>query len=149
AKAEAALAERLESAHAAALQEACLRHHAAQERLHRRYGAEFGRRLADEITRTQASLTALTTDSVARIVAAALTQHWQHRTIESLRTAVSEALRETDLVRIRVSGPLSLFEAMRQGLGPLADRLDFTETDGPDLTVTIDGHVVETRLGEW
>lgn len=58
-------------------------------------------------------------------------------------------MHDREAVRIQVRGPQSLFEPLRTALGERAGNLQFIETPGFDLTVSIDGNLFETRLSEW
>jgi hypothetical protein len=52
-------------------------------------------------------------------------------------------------VTIRVSGPLSLFSALASKLGDKSRYLRHQEADAADLTVDVNGSLMETRLAEW
>ena len=149
AAAEAGLAERLEKEHAAALEDERARHAAVLDELNARMGAQAGETIAARLDEMEARILDTTAQVVARILGVALTEDLQQRTVEKLREAVNEAVRDREAARIRITGPLSLFESLRAGLGRHADKVDYTESAAFDLTVTVDDSIIETRLGEW
>ncbi|MDP3525799.1 MAG: hypothetical protein Q8S27_14575, partial [Hoeflea sp.] len=51
--------------------------------------------------------------------------------------------------RISLSGPPALVAALREALGPAADRLDSRETDGFEIEVDVDRTRFATRLSAW
>ena len=63
--------------------------------------------------------------------------------------AIGEALDDADAVTIRVSGPTSLFSALASKMGDRSKYLRHHETADADLTVDVDGGLMETRLAEW
>jgi hypothetical protein len=149
ARAEAALLERLEKLHAEALeQERALREEAVQE-TQRQLGEEFAALIAGRFDAMRQSLSDGIADTVASILAPILSDDLHRRMIEALKTEIAALVDGPDGVRLRVSGPQSMYQSLAAALGPLADRLDFTESDTTDLVVAQGEGVVETRLGDW
>lgn len=149
ARAEAAIVERLEKIHADALAEEQARHAAAMAALEQRYTAEFAERITARMRESEQHLVSTMTEMVARILAVTMSQDVQRRSVEALAASLSSALADSEAMRMRVTGPLSLYEALRGNMGALAERLDYSESDAFDLTVTFDDHVIETRLADW
>lgn len=149
AQAEARLAERLEAEFAERL-EARERAHAEElERLQREAGEATGMRIADEFAAIEKRLSAYTSDVVARLLAPVLTEDLQRRAVAGLAAVIGSAVRDSGAVRIRVRGPLSLFEMLEARLGEHSGRVEFTETQDLDLQVAVDESLYETRLSEW
>jgi hypothetical protein len=149
ARAEAQLAERLEAEFAVRLETQDKAHVEELERLQREAGEATGMRIADEFAALEKRLSAYTSDVVARLLAPVLTEDIQNRAVASLGAAIDAAIRDSGAVRIRVRGPLSLFEMLEARLGEHSGRVEFTETQDLDLEVAIDESLYETRLSEW
>ena len=147
--AEAALAARLADEHQAALEAERERHAAEIAELGARIGAETGAAIAASIGAMEARVVHLATDAAARIIAGLVSDDIQKRSIEALATAILSAIADSDAVRIKVSGPQFMFEALAAAMGDRAENIDFTESMGFDLSVSIDDNLFETRLGEW
>lgn len=118
-----------------------------------RLQAEIGEKSGDLIVarfeQMEQQLVELTSSVVARILGAALTDDIQQKALETLSAEIANAVRDRETVRIRVHGPLSLFESLQARLGKHADRVEYTETGNIDLTVAIDDALFETRLSDW
>jgi hypothetical protein len=147
--AEAALEARLIEAHAkelAVLQES----HAAEiQRLGAELGEGAGRTIAARFETMEGELLSLASAVVARVLGVALTEEVKRRAVEELGRSILEAVGDREAVRIRVRGPLLLYEALRPALGRFAERVEFSEDAGFDLTAAIDDSLFETRLADW
>lgn len=148
-EAEAAVEARLAEAHSAALAEIEARHGGELERLQAELGERAGSAIAERFAQMENDLAALTGAVVARILGVALTEDVKRHALDELRRSILAAVGDRDAVRIRIKGPLFLYEALRPGLAHLADRVEFVEEPGFDLAVSIDTSLFETRLGEW
>ena len=148
-EAEAALSERLAEEHEAALAAERERHAAEIAALGARLGAETGAAIAAEIGEMEARVVHLTTDAAARVIAGLVSDDIQKRSIEALAASILAAIADSDAVRIKVSGPQFMFDALAAAMGDRAGNIDFTESMGFDLSVSIDDNLFETRLGEW
>jgi len=148
-KTEADVTERLSAVYEHTLQAERDKHAAELAALRAELGGRAGDMIALRLAEIEAVLIQTTTAATARILAGMASDDLQRRSIDALSRAISDAIRDTDAVKIRVSGPLSLYEALRQAIGPRANGFDFRETAGFDLSVEIDGNLLETRLGEW
>ncbi len=149
ARAEAALTERLTAEHAIEMEAERLRHATEMEEVLHRFGQEAGATIAAGIAEMEARVTELTTTATARIVGGILSEDIQKRSLEALALSIKTATADPEAVRIRVSGPQSLFEALRAAMPEREHNFDYVEAPGFDLTVTIDGDIFETRIAEW
>lgn len=149
AKAEAAVTERLSAIYEATLEAERKNHADERDELRRNLGTEAAALIEARFARAEEELLALTTTAAARILGGFLTDEIQKRAIAALSANIREAIRETDAVRIRVSGPQSLCEALGAALGEHAASVEFTERAAFDLTVNIDSSIYETRFAEW
>jgi hypothetical protein len=149
AQAEASLAERLEAEFAERLEARDKAHGEELEHLRREAGEAAGMRIADEFAALEQRLSAYTSDVVARLLAPVMTEDLQRKAVAALTTVIDAAIRDSGAVRIRVRGPLSLFEMLEARLGEHSGRLEFTETQELDLQVAVDESLYETRLSEW
>jgi hypothetical protein len=149
ADAEAALSARLEARHREEMEAQSRAEADRSEALMARLGREMGASVAAGIDEMEARLRSAIGDAVARILGGLLGDDLRTRSLAALAQTIGEALRDHDAARIRVSGPLSLFEPLKEALGPASANLDFTETPGIDLTVSVDDALIETRLFEW
>ena len=149
AKAQSALEESLGLAHQAELEILRQEHAGEIELMLRRFGENAGATIAVRIDELETRIGAAASAAAARILGSFLSDDLCRRSIDSLARSVREAAADREAVRIRVHGPQSLFEALRDQLGERAAYLDFTEAAGFDLTVSVDGDLFETRLSEW
>lgn len=152
-QAEQALEQRLTERHEAELEAAVA---AERERLEaecevraRELGEQAGQTIAERLAEVEQRLNDHVTATVARIVGGVLTDELQRRSIESLATSLRAALRDDEAVRLEVHGPQFLYEALAAALPDRIEGVHFVEGEGFDLTVTVDGMLFETRLGEW
>ncbi len=149
AEAESALAERLNAEAEEKLAADRERHAAELASVQEQFAAETSEKLLQQLAEMETRLTELTTTVVARLLTPVLSADVQARAVERLATLISEAVRDSDAVRIHVQGSAALFEALRQHAGDWANSIHFTENGDPDLTVTIDESVYQTRLADW
>ncbi|MGB3387261.1 MAG: hypothetical protein WBA88_04695 [Pseudaminobacter sp.] len=149
ARAETALEQRLAEEHEAALAAERERHAAEIEELLQRFGGEAASRIDAGITAMEERIGMLATTGAARLISGLLSEDLKKRALDSLAGSIQAATADREAVRIRISGPQSLFTALAAALPERAARLDYVETPGFDLTVTIDGDIFETRLSEW
>ncbi len=147
--AEAVVEQRLIATHEAELAAEREAHKAETDALLRTLGGEAGAAIAARIDAMQATVVELVSDQVARVLGTLLSEDLRKRSLAALVRAVNDAAGDADAVRVRVSGPASLYEALKAALGPRAENLDFTDAPGFDLTVTIDDTIFETRVAEW
>jgi hypothetical protein len=149
ARAETALEQRLTELHEAALTAERERHAAEIDALHQRFGGEAAALIDAAIAAMEERVGTLATTGSARLLSGILTTELQKQAIDSLAGAIRTATDDREAVRIRISGPQSLFAALAAALPERAASLDYAEAPGFDLSVTIDGDIFETRLSEW
>ncbi len=147
--AQDALTARLSVAHEAALLEQNQRHAAEIEGLRAAFGGQAGALVAERLVQAEASMTGHIAAAVARLVGSVLTEDLRKRSIESLKRSIVQAIRDAETIRVEVSGPQSLFVALAEALSGSVVNLHHVETDDFDLTVTVDGTIIETRIAEW
>lgn len=149
AEAEAALEARLTKAHENALATERQANADEAKAFLETLGTDVGVTIAARMDAIQAQLIELVSTTTARVIGGVLSKHLQERSLEALAGTIRNAMEDAEAVRIRVRGPISLFETLSASLGDRAGTLDFTEAPGFDLTVAIDDVVVETRMSEW
>lgn len=149
ARAEAALEERLAAAHAAELQAERERHRSEIAALQLRHGAEMGVAIASACEVLEQRFSESVTAPVTRILAHLMTEDLSRRSVAALRAVIAEAMRVGDTVRIVVNGPAPLCAGVAEALGERAASVEFRESDGLDLAVSVDGSLLETRIREW
>jgi hypothetical protein len=149
ARTEASVTERLTALYEATLQAERDNHAAEQDALRRSLGVEAAALIEARFAAMEAELTALTSSSAARILGNLLTGEVQKRAIAALSSRISEAIRDSEAVRIRVAGPQLLCESLAAALGEHAASVEFGERASFDLAVNIDSSIYETRLADW
>lgn len=149
ARAEAALAARLSEAHQAQL--AAEREAAATDAqaLMESLGSDIGALISDRLERLQEHICDTMGAAAGRILGGVLSDTLRERSLAALAATIASAIDDPDAVRIQVRGPAHLFEALCTALGERAEKLDFVEAPGFDLTVSVNETVIETRMGEW
>lgn len=140
---------RLDAEHAAEMEALKETHSQEIARIHADIGERSGEVFAAGFEAMEKRLVELTSSVAARILGIALTEDVQVKALDALAKSVADAVRDGEATRIRISGPLSLFEALRPKLGQYADQVEFTESAGLDVTAAIDDALFETRLSEW
>ena len=149
AKAEAAVTERLSALYEATLEAERDGHEAERDELRRSLGCEAAAMIEARFAAMEAELLAVTTTTAARILGGLLSDELQKRSIAALSARILDAIRDGEVVRIRVAGPPSLCEPLAGALGEHAAQVRFSERPGFDLSVDIDSSIYETRLAEW
>ena len=149
ARAEAALEARMNADFEAAFNAQAERHAADTDSLTRRFGEEAAGLITARIEEMEARVREHFTGALLRLAGTILSEDLQKRSVDSLAQSIREAIADQEAVRIAVRGPQSLFLALSAALGDRAAALDYAESDGFDLTVTIDGNLFETRISEW
>lgn len=149
ARTEKSVTESLTAEHETALTALREAHAAEIAEIERRHGEEAGARIEAGLGEIEARVSETVTGTVARILGPIVSEEVLKRSIDELAKAIGEALEDADAVTIRVSGPSSLFSALAEKLGGKSKHLRHRETDGIDLTVDVNGSLIETRLTEW
>ncbi len=140
---------RLEAAHAAEIEALKQSHQQEIDSIRAEIGEQAGSVVASRFDEMERRLVELTSAVTARILGIALTEDVQAKALDALAKSINGAARDREAVRIRVHGPLSLFEALQPKLGKLADQVEYTEASGFDITAAIEDTLFETRLSEW
>lgn len=149
ARAEIALAQRLNEEHSAVLEAEQRKHAAELEALTHRLGEDAAAMIADRLADMEQRVSELTTAATARIMSGVLSEALQERSLDRLARSIRLAVQDKEAVRIRISGPASLYATLAAALPELAARFDHTQAATFDLTVAIDEDIFETRLSEW
>jgi hypothetical protein len=149
ARTEKTVTEKLAAEHEAALAALSEAYAAQIAEIERRHGEEAGARIEAALGEIEARVAETVTGTVARILGPIVSEEVLKRSIDELAKAIGEALEDADAVTIRVSGPSSLFAALAEKLGEKSRHLRHREADGIDLTVDVNGSLIETRLTEW
>lgn len=148
-RAEAELSLRLEAEHASLLQAEREAHEAELNALRSAFGAEFGAKIAEAMSALELQTVHLATSATARMLGQIMSDDLRDRAVAELARCLHAAIGEAEAIRIRVRGPQSLFMPLTAAMGAHARHLEFVETQAPDLTVSIDDTLFETRLAEW
>lgn len=146
---EEAVTARLAAGHEAALAAERERHAEALAATERRLGEEAAALLSSRLAEMEGSLHARLAAPAARILAAFASERMVERSLAKLAEAIGEALADAEAVKVRVTGPASLFDALAARMGDKAAMLGHREADTIDLAVEIDDSIVETRLDAW
>lgn len=147
--AEATLTARLEEAHRAEREAERLAHAEALADLRRDVGDRAGPMIAAAMSGAEERIAALVTEATARILLPVLTADMHARSLARLSQAIRDAIRDADSLRVVVTGPQSLQEALARSMGEDAGRLHFVDGPGFDLAVSVGERLLETRFGEW
>jgi len=148
-KAEDALAERLMQEHMAEMAAQAGKHAAELDQLRSQLGVEAAAAFVARLDAIEARLVAITTGTVARILGAVLSDDIKDRGVAALTATMTAMLADREAGRVVVQAPASLREPLAVALGAHAERAEFVEAEGVDLSVAIDQTVMETRLAEW
>lgn len=119
----------------------------ATERL--RWTAEEGERIGARITAEIAVLEATIGAQIARILKPLLRREVEARALASLGEAIDGLLTKGTSVRLAVSGPADLLDAVRATLDGRVPGASFTESDSADITISADETILETQIGAW
>lgn len=149
AKAQAATEGRLALLHAAEL-EAMRQYHAAEmDSALRNIGETAGAAIALRLGELEERIGARVATAAARILGSFLSDELQRRSMDSLAQTIRAAVAGRESFRLEIRGPQSLYEALLSALGDQSGHLGYVEAPGFDLSVSIDGNLLETRLTEW
>ena len=141
--------ERLARQHAEEIIEIERRHAAEFDKVRAEFATGAGERIAGALSAMERQVTDRVMSSCARVLGQFMGDALKERSLESLEGAIRRAIRDNDSVRIAISGPHSLYEPIAAALGKDAGRIEFSESTGFDITVTVGDRIFETRLGEW
>ena len=149
ARAERETAERLELTHREAPQAEREAHARELEALNVRQGEELAARITAAMQEAERQLISVSSEAAARVLSHFLSEQIVGRAVAELARTIRIAVADADGLRIRVRGPQSLFLPLEAAMGDLSKYLEFTESPGADLTVTVNETLFETRLADW
>lgn len=148
-KAEADLGRRLEALYEERAAEDRARHEEEIAALRATLAVELAGKTAAALSSLERKAIDEATSVCARILSQLVDEDIRARAVAALAASVRGAVADADTIRIRVSGPQSLFMPFAAAMGDHARHLEFIETESYDLTVAFDETLFETRLAEW
>ena len=149
AKAEADLGRRLEALYEERAAEDRASHEEEMAALRATLSVELAGKTAAALSSLELKAIEEATAVCARILSQIVDEDVRSRAVAALAGSVRGAVSDADTIRIRVSGPQSLFMPFAAAMGDHARHLEFTESESYDLTVSLDETLFETRLAEW
>lgn len=148
-RAEADLGRRLEALYEERAAEDRARHEEEMAALRATLSVELAGKTAAALSSLESKAIEEATSVCARILSQIVDEDVRSRAVAALAGSVRGAVGDADTIRIRVSGPQSLFMPFAAAMGDHARHLEFTESESYDLTVSLDETLFETRLAEW
>lgn len=148
-KAETALAANLGALYEERTAEDRAKHEAEMAALRGTVAVEFGTRITAAIGELEKRAVDATASVAARILGQLVNDEVASRAVAALARSIRDAIADSDTIRIRVTGPQSLFMPLAAAMGDHARHLEFVEAEGYDLHVTLDETLFETRIAEW
>lgn len=124
-------------------------HRIELEAVSRDFATTMGETIAARLQEVEDRVAHITTSAAARLLSGVLTEALATRSVARMEAVLRTAIEDREAVSIVVRGPASLYEPLRSAMGDHADRMRFVEAPTPDLSVSIDETVYETRLAEW
>lgn len=129
----------------------------AMQALRRRLGEEFASRLTDELNAQLAQVRARVSAQIATVLLAFMRRRLTEDMIFQMAGEIAGILESDRALVVDVHGPLELaetvravFEARHAADDPgMASRVRYRVSDSPELVVTCDDSIIETRLSEW
>jgi hypothetical protein len=88
-------------------------------------------------------------ESAARVLQPFLTAQLQRQVMDELVAAVQALVSKDASASLEICGPKDLVDAMRERLAGTAANATFSASDVPDVRVTVDQTVVQSRLAAW
>ena len=110
--------------------------------------AEEGGRLGTAMPAAFTELEARIADSVARILAPFLGTAMRQKMLAELVETLTSLL-DGDAGLLKVTGPSSLLDALKQRLGPQRGSIEYLPAEGADIVAVAEHTVIETRLQSW
>ena len=148
-KAEADLGRRLEALYEERATEDQARQEEEMAALRATLSVELAAKTAAALSSLEHRVIEEATSVCARILSQVVDADVCSRAVTALAGSVRGAIGDVEAIRIRVSGPQSLFMPFAAAMGDHARHLEFIETESYDLTVSLDETLFETRLAEW
>ncbi|MBS3650340.1 hypothetical protein KEU06_17125 [Pseudaminobacter sp. 19-2017] len=148
-RAEQEVAMRLSVEHEATLLAERQRHEAEIAQMQATLGEQAGVTISARLDELGREASQHASAAVARILSGVLSENLLERSVEALGRSVAAAIQDSEAIRVEVRAPQFLFEALSKALAGRAANLHHIESEGFDLSVSLDGTVMETRLSEW
>jgi len=149
AEGEAAARAELSLRHDSERQADASRHAAELEALRVELEAHAAHAIPAAIAARRDSIAAEISGDVEAVLAPLIDTAVRARIIAALADEIRGILELETAGRISVSGPPALVDALREAIGPAADRLDSRETGGFEIEVDVDRTRFATRLSAW
>ncbi|MDP2121430.1 MAG: hypothetical protein Q8K28_16155 [Hoeflea sp.] len=149
AEGEAAARAELSLRHESERQADASRHAAELEALRAELEARAGHAIPAAVAARRDSIAAEIAADVEAVLAPLIDTAVRARIVAALADEIRGILELEAAGRISLSGPPALIAALREALGPAADRLDSRETDGFEIEVDVDRTRFATRLSAW
>ncbi|KGF67156.1 hypothetical protein LL06_23955 [Hoeflea sp. BAL378] len=149
AEAEARVRAELSRRHDSEREAEAARHAAELEDLRAELETRAAQSIAEAVAARSEQIAGLIAADVEAVLAPLIDGAVRTRIIAALAEEVRGSLELENAGQIRVSGPEGLVAALRDAIGPAADRLVVRETDGIDIEVEIDRTRFATRMSAW
>ncbi len=125
-------------------------HAEALRRAEERWQRDAGQRLGQALTEALAALEEALGQQVGQALRPLLGEAARRRAVARLGDMLRRMLAEDGALRVRVSGPAALLEALQRSVGALAERISVeVAEDDVELVAHVDNTVVETRVECW
>jgi hypothetical protein len=144
---DGAAAARAEDAETVAREEARRQQQTLAERIDFQVN-EYGR-LADEITNGLARMEDRIAQSVTRILAPLLTSEMTKQVVDALCVDIERLSAGGAPGLIKIRGPETLLDALRQGVAHLPVEFEFTAEDSVELTIEAQHTIIRSQLRPW
>ncbi|AKI02146.1 hypothetical protein IMCC20628_03457 [Hoeflea sp. IMCC20628] len=105
--------------------------------------------IPEAIAARSADIAGLIAGDVEAVLAPLIDDAIRTRIIAGLADEIRTILELDNATRISVSGPEGVIQALRQIIGPDADRLVVGEADGVDVEIEVDRTRFVSRISEW
>jgi hypothetical protein len=113
------------------------------------WAANEGEALAERLAAGLRQIEQGTADTVARILAQVTSATVQRAAVAELLAALEGVLAKAAGARVEIAGPEDLLAAIRARLEARSIAAVYTVSTGPDIRVTVDKTLLETRIGAW
>ncbi|MCB8823548.1 hypothetical protein [Microvirga rosea] len=110
--------------------------------------AEAAEKLSQDLSTGFADLFDVLGNKIAHVLVPFLSESLRVQAVSDFSDALS-LLCKHEAVKITVSGPADLIEAVREKIGALEYNVEYVPGSGPDLKLTADDTVVEAQLSTW
>ncbi|OCW56186.1 hypothetical protein [Hoeflea olei] len=149
AEGEAAVRAELAARHKAEREAEAARHAAELEALRAELEVKAVATLAGALAAQRAEIAEQLADGVEAVLAPIVDRTIRARMVAALAAEIRDSLDPEAAGRIVVSGPEGLVVALRETLGPAADKLVVRDGGGIDIEVEIDRTRFATRMAAW